>query len=1326
MTELFIFDREDQLLTTLTESTGLVRALFREELNRVPNQPFAFTIEASSEEAKHVIEEHQVVFRDKEGDLRLFVIKELEDVDGLDGPQTTAICEPAFMELAEHMIVEQSVVNQPAHEALNVALQGTRWTGSVEVNLGNATEHFSYVSAIEAVWNILVTWGGDFKDVVTFNAENRITSHQIKIVQRRGVDRGKRFEIDHNIEQIERTILSYPVTALYGRGASLQGENGEDGSLDFGEVEWRKSAGAPVDKPKGQLWVGDPEALQKYGRKHNGQLLHREGIFQNTNIEDPEELLEKTWEQLQKSSKPEVHYRLSVRLFEHISGYEHEQASLGDTAIAIDRQFSRPIEIQSRIIAIEYDLVDIDGTGMVEMGQFLSLNGMDERLERIIEEIEKNQGKWGSSGTITRDKYPDIKPSAPVNLRAESGFQAIQLYWDYADELYIEHYEVYGSQVSDFVPDSQHLLWRGKVSAFAHFVDKDQQWYYYVRAVNFHGRPSDWSDKVSGSTQRIISDDILFGPDLAERLRELNRISDIIGEGGVNFEQISDHAKALLNQEARQYTDEEIRAVEDAINAELAEKAGLTYVEGKFSLIDSELEAVDGKFVSVSTQLAEIETEISLKAEQTQVDVIEGEITNVAQDLSQLTVSVNGVQSEVTSIRSGIGHLVEIVNGKATEYKLHFSFNASRDYLVLLTRADLTGARNYVAGTFFGRRVSGNVGSGKIEVIFNNSSNGDRASGYFEASEIQTLNGWSMVTCDYKGEKYIALRHQLPNEHDIWNTDTRFYGQIGSDSEMLLPVDNWGGNPDITNIQPFESSRPVATPIMRAETRIDQNSQQIALRATEINSLAGRMTQAEAELSVQATEIAARVEKDGIVTALNLSPEGIRIKGSLIHLDGTTLINDGVIQNAHIANAAITRAKLDTAVIGTAQIEDLAVTSAKIASVNADKINAASLSAISANLGTVTAGVMRSNNNNMELNLNTGTLNMRNTNFTLGSGADIEFTDPGNRLYFKQYDPVGNITRSAGFGIGRSINDRFPYGFLGTTNTTKPNPIDDQNFTGFITNTNQRMITDGIGNSVVGRIFHIRDQAVSFRKGVAFNFSDSTTMNIFPINTGSYDYVFGSNNNKWKDIHADNIRAAQVYIRNPVGTGGYLFETQPESGSATMVFRGINVSFSDWNYNLGTSSAPWNFGRINHLRPSGSSHSVGSFSERYNFVYTNTLVEGSDIKIKSDIKNSFLGLAFIKDLRPVDFQLVENEQYKTGLIAQEVAAELEHHGIDLEKQTIVTINDSVMGVSYTQLIAPTIKAIQELDSYVRDEVNSLKLENQRLKEKITKLEEKIA
>src|SRR5690606_20499254 len=80
--------------------------------------------------------------------------------------------------------------------------------------------------------------------------------------------------------------------------------------------------------------------------------------------------------------------------------------------------------------------------------------------------------------------------------------------------------EVYGSQNPDFVPDSQYLLYRGRVSAFAHKVDTDETWYYYVRSVNTRGTASDFSNRVSASSVRIMTPDILFGSVISEHLSD--------------------------------------------------------------------------------------------------------------------------------------------------------------------------------------------------------------------------------------------------------------------------------------------------------------------------------------------------------------------------------------------------------------------------------------------------------------------------------------------------------------------------------------------------------------------------------------------------------------------------------------------------------------------------------------------------------------------------------------------------------------------------------------------------------------------------------------
>ena len=100
--------------------------------------------------------------------------------------------------------------------------------------------------------------------------------------------------------------------------------------------------------------------MSQYGYQQNGGRLHRYGIWQDSSIEDPEELLRATWEQLQSAKEPEVNYRMSVQMLESIPGHEHEKVQLGDTVRAFDREFARPIEVQARVIAIEYDLLLIN------------------------------------------------------------------------------------------------------------------------------------------------------------------------------------------------------------------------------------------------------------------------------------------------------------------------------------------------------------------------------------------------------------------------------------------------------------------------------------------------------------------------------------------------------------------------------------------------------------------------------------------------------------------------------------------------------------------------------------------------------------------------------------------------------------------------------------------------------------------------------------------------------------------------------------------------------------------------------------------------------
>lgn len=666
-TELYIFSQDDVLLAILSPETGLLSAPYREELNQVAETPFSFTVDADMEQSEYVREENQVVFRDKDGDLQLFAIKELDQVDNIDGPEITATCEPSFMELKEHIVVDRRMVDDTAQTALDAALEGTRWTGSVEVSLGKFTQNFYYMTSADAIWKILEVWGGEFKAVVEYDNKNNVNKRVIKILARRGADKGHRWEIGHNIQEIQRTVLSYPITAMYGRGASLQTDNGgHTRYIDFADVEWKKSNGDPVDKPKGQKWVGDPDALQKYGRQYKGKLLHREAIFSNQDYKDPVKLLQAAYDAVQNAKELDINYKLAVYLLEFIAGYEHEHVELGDTNQTVDRNFARPIEIEARVIALEYDLLDIEGTAQAELGQFLTMLN-DDRIDRVIDEIEDNRPDWDNP-IIDEGNYPDIKPDAPTNVEAVGGFQTIQVYWEYHDSIYIKHYELYASQTPDFVPDASNLIWRGNTSAFAHEVETDQVWYYYVRAVNYHGTPSDFSAKAEGATVRIITDDILFGAVTAEKIKDLAITAEKLAKNSVSREKLQN--RIVNNQKLADLAVSAEKLLDGAVKSEKIANLAV----GNAAIANAAITAAkindlavgNAAIQNASISRAKLQTAVIGTAQIEDAAITNAKIHNVSAD--KLTAGkIRGIDIYGSTIHSSDGYTQFVVSGGNAE-----------------------------------------------------------------------------------------------------------------------------------------------------------------------------------------------------------------------------------------------------------------------------------------------------------------------------------------------------------------------------------------------------------------------------------------------------------------------------------------------------------------------------------------------------------------------------------------------------------------------------------------------------------------------------------
>ncbi|QAW07338.1 phage tail spike protein [Bacillus subtilis] len=517
MADMWVLDRYDNPLAILSsdaedDACTFHSDQFLEKLNQ--GTEFSFSCDARHEDSLHVNKLNQVVFRDEDGFFRLFKIREIDRGNGDNGAEKIAHCEPAEMELLEAIVEDVRPTGKTQQYALDRVLEGTRWKGNVTAQTGTQSTNFYHISAYEAITKIIEVWGGELRFTVNFDEENnKIIERVVNIEQRRGNDEGDRFEVGYNVESITVTEMAYPVSALYGWGGSVETENGGDSRyIDFADVEWKVSNGDPADKPKGQKWIELPGAKEKYGyKKSDGAFINSFGQWQDENITDPKELLQKTYEHLRDTaSKPQATYELKVIPTDHIS--------LGDTRTAIDDTQADPIQIQSRVIALGYSISNPAGTKTVEMGEFLEVYQPDRRLDDLedkVKNIDRNV-------QVTDGSFPDIIPKVPSNVTIKGLFSGVSITWDYDPSSYIAAYEVYGSQIKGFTPSIENRLWRGKQSGYLHEnAGVDNVWYYRIRAVNYHEKASEFTAEFSAKTQRIMTDDILFGAVTADKLADL-------------------------------------------------------------------------------------------------------------------------------------------------------------------------------------------------------------------------------------------------------------------------------------------------------------------------------------------------------------------------------------------------------------------------------------------------------------------------------------------------------------------------------------------------------------------------------------------------------------------------------------------------------------------------------------------------------------------------------------------------------------------------------------------------------------------------------------
>lgn len=329
---VYVFDKDKTQRTPLSPSQ--ITDLIHDENN------YSLTAAISSDVPLKNGE--YIGFTCADGKFRLFEISKAANDDDRNVTDVTA--SDAIVAEAKEAIIDGEV--QQLDVKLTAALQTLAPDWEIEGEEPDRTE--KYRAYFSSLWTMIETFRTlyEWRIVPYYRFDGgQITARVLHMEKDEAIFRGRILTSRKDASKVYLTRTGRPITRLYGLGPAT-GSGDVTTNLTFADVEWSVANGDPVDKPKGQTWVEDPEAVAEDG-------VHTD-TFYATDAEDAEDLLKKTWDALQEKKMPAVTIQATVADMEMVPGYEHQQIRLGDL-VAVRLRTGETVE--ARVIAIKRNYI---------------------------------------------------------------------------------------------------------------------------------------------------------------------------------------------------------------------------------------------------------------------------------------------------------------------------------------------------------------------------------------------------------------------------------------------------------------------------------------------------------------------------------------------------------------------------------------------------------------------------------------------------------------------------------------------------------------------------------------------------------------------------------------------------------------------------------------------------------------------------------------------------------------------------------------------------------------------------------------------------------
>lgn len=356
-------------------SSDVISATLEEQINTAGSLKFVVTKKLSAG--------CQYVLIQRPGAATYMCFKILTETQEDNKISYTAV-ESAYDELGSYSFIkDMRPQNRTAKEMLQQILSATRFSVGYVADTGTQSTNFYYTTVLASLQSVVNLFDLEVTfDVVFDPIDNQVKRRLVNLYQQQGARTGRRFEYGNKLLSVTREQSSDElVTALVGRGSSVQVSEGTDGSPDgysrkitFADVVWKKSAGNPLDKPAGQEYLEDPSATAVYGFSDGKPRI---GFVEFDKISDKNLLIKATYDKLQELKRPKVSFKASVT--------DVGNLSLGDTVAIIRHDLK--IEYSTRVYKVTHDLLNRQNN-TVELGDDFQAASITSTISAVQDTVQ--------------------------------------------------------------------------------------------------------------------------------------------------------------------------------------------------------------------------------------------------------------------------------------------------------------------------------------------------------------------------------------------------------------------------------------------------------------------------------------------------------------------------------------------------------------------------------------------------------------------------------------------------------------------------------------------------------------------------------------------------------------------------------------------------------------------------------------------------------------------------------------------------------------------------------------------------------------------------